>query len=202
MENNKSTTGIIIFFLIMLIAFTTFIFIRERSKIEAVAFDYNGFDVQRVDSGALPLYRIQIFINQGQEAFFITMRHDPRTIEDITIERNLKDKILKKELFVTMEPNATGLSVIAGTEISKIIGSPFLFNVPTHGALLRDAGNNAPVRTCADVNETTSIIKLQIGNDNRIFSEGDCVVVEANSEANLTRAADRLALTVLGVMKG
>ena len=202
MENNKSATGIIIFFLILLIAFTSFIFIRERSKIDAVVFDYNGFDVQRVDTSAVPMYKIKIFINQGQEAFFITMRNDPRAMEDITIEDNLKEKILKKELFITMEPNATGLSVIAGTEISKIIGSPFLFNVPTHGALLRDAGNNAPVRTCNDVNETTSIIQLQIGDENKIYSEGDCVIVEANDELNLTKAADRLALTILGVMKG
>jgi len=202
MEDNKSATGIIIFFLILLIVFTAFIFIRERSKIEAIVFDYNGFDVQRVDTSAVPMYKIKIFINQGQEAFFITMRHDPRTIEDITIERNLKEKILKKELFITMEPNATGLSVIAGTEISKIIGSPFLFNVPTHGALLRDVGNNAPVRTCSDANETTSVIKLQIGNKNKIFSEEDCIIVEANDEINLTKAADRLALTILGVMKG
>ena len=202
MEGSKSATGIIIFFIILLIAFTAFIFIRESSKIEAIVFDYNGFDIQKVDNGAVPMYRIKIFINQGQEPFFITMRHDPRNIEEITIEDNLKEKILKKELFVTMEPNATGLSVIAGTEISKIIGSPFLFNVPTHGALLRDAGNNAPVRTCADVNETTSIIKLQVGNENKIYSEGDCLIVEANDEVNLTKAADRLALTLLGVMKG
>lgn len=201
MNENKSATGVIIFFIILLVAFTAFIFFRERSKIDAIAFDYNGFDVQRVDSG-VPMYKIKIFVNQGQEPYFITMRNDPRTLEDISIEGNLKAKILKKELFVAMEPNATGLSVIAGTEISKIIGSPFLFNVPTHGALLRDAGNNAPVRTCNDVNETTSIIQLQIGDKNKVYSEGECVIVEATDEANLTKSADRLSLTLLGVMKG
>ncbi len=202
MEENKSATGIIVFFLILLVVFTAFIFFRERSIVGAVIFDYNGFDIEKVESGVIPMYKIKIFINNGQDHYYITMRHDPRTLEDIELESNLKEKILKKELFITMEPNATGLSVIAGTELSKILGSPFLFNIPTHGALLRDAGNNAPVKTCRDVNETTAIIKFQIGEENRVYSEGDCVIVEAGDELNLTRVADRLSLTVLGVMKG
>lgn len=202
MEETRSATGIIIIFLLLLVAFAVFIFFKEKTKIEAVVFDYNGFDIQKIDSGLISMYKIKIFVNKGQDPYSITMRHDPRTLENIKIEQGLKEKLLKKELFIAMDPNATGLSVIAGTEISKIIGSPFLFNVPTHGALLRDAGNNAPVRTCDDVNETTAIVRFDIGDDNRIYSEGECVIVEANDELNLTRAADRLSLTVLGVMKG
>ena len=202
MEDNKSASGIIIFFLILLVVFAVFIFWGERNKIDEIVFSYNGFDVQRVDSGAIPLYKIKLFINKGQEPYTISVRYDPRGLENISIEANLKNKILKNELFVTMDPNATGLTVIAGTEISKIIGSPFLFNVPTHGALLRSAGNNAPVRTCSDVNTTMAVIKLQKGSENKIFSEGDCVVVEGTDEANLIKSADRLSLTILGVMKG
>ncbi len=202
MEETKSATGVIVFFLVLLVAFSGFIFFRERAIVGAVVFDYKGFDVEKIESGLVSMYKIKIFINEGRDPYYITMRHDPRTLEDIKLEGNLKEKILKKELFITMEPNATGLSVIAGTELSKIIGSPYLFNIPTHGALLRDAGNNAPVRTCKDVNETTAIIKFQIGKGNRIFSEDECVIVEAVDELNLTKAADRLSLSVLGVMKG
>jgi len=107
---------------------------------------------------------------------------------------------LKDELFITMDPDATGLTVLAGTEISKIIGSPFLYNVPTRGALLRDVGNGAPVKTCSDVNETTSIVKLETGSENKVYSEKGCVIVQGTNESELIRSADRLSLTVLGVM--
>ena len=43
-------------------------------------------------------------------------------------------------------------------------------------------------------------IKLQLGEENKIFKEGSCVVVEGKTEEDLIRGADRLFLRLLGIM--
>lgn len=202
-NSERSAAGIIIFFLIVLVLFTVFIFFRESSKINELVFDYGKFEVQKVNSNGIEMYRTEIFINDNQEPYYITLRHNPKTLENISLEiSNLNDKLLKDELFISMEPNATGKSVIAGTEISKIIGNHFLFNVPSHGALLRDIGNNAPVMTCSDANSNKSVavIEFHIGEENKIYSDGECVIAEAVTEDDLIRVADKISYVALGIM--
>ncbi|MDP3917915.1 MAG: hypothetical protein Q8Q30_01940 [Candidatus Woesebacteria bacterium] len=202
-KSERSATGIIIFFLVVLVLFTGFIFFRESSKINEIVFDYGKFKVQKVNSNGIEAYRTEIFINENQEPNYITLRHNPRNLENISVEiSDLKSKLLKDELFISMEPNATGKSVIAGTEISKIIGNPFLFNIPSHGALLRDIGNNAPVMTCSDANSNKSVavIEFRAGEENKIYSDGECVIAEAITEDDLIRVADRISYTALGIM--
>lgn len=101
-----------------------------------------------------------------------------------------------------MDQNSSVISVIAATEISKILGNYYFFNVPTEGALIKPVeGKQVLVKTCEDVNSTTSIIYLKIGDKKQIYSKNDCIIIEGKTEYELIESADRFILTLIGIMK-
>ena len=120
------------------------------------------------------------------------------------IKVNLKDIYDKQELFITMDENATGVSVLAATEISKVTGNSLIFRYPkeTFGALKNPIeGRNVTVITCNNVNNTTGVISFEIGNSSEIYSKNGCILAVGKSESDLIRVADRLMLVLLGIMK-
>ena len=77
-----------------------------------------------------------------------------------------------------------------------------MFNLPTFPGLIRPVeGNDLPVITCEDVSDSRSVILFDIGDENRIYSQEGCVIMEAVNEDELIRVADRLTLTTLGIME-
>ena len=177
------------------------LYIYQEDRYSDVFFEYNGFVVHKVEKQGIPIYQVQLFINEGQQPYLIDSRYDPKELENIGIYTNVKEDIIKEKLFVTMDPNLSSKATIAFSEIDAIMQNPFLFRLPTFPALLEKVeGNDLPIISCNDVNETTSVIKFRTNGDNTIFSEDGCVVLNAIDEDGLIRLADRLVLTVLGVI--
>jgi len=147
-------------------------------------------------------YRIEIFINENPQPYQISSRYNPKDLEDIEVYAGLKDDIIKEELYVTLEPTLTGNAVIAFSEINKYLENPFLFNMPTFPGFIRAVeGNDIKVITCDDATDTIGVVLFNITEENKIYSRDGCVIMEAASERDLIRVADRLTLTILGVMK-
>src|SRR3989344_1146660 len=194
----KAVIIVLIAVFILIIAGAVYI---QKVKLSKVLFEYNGFQVKREVDKSGNLYSIQLYLNENSEPSTISVRNDPRNLEDIPVEYGLREKVLKSEAFVTMEPNASGLTVVAAIEISKIIGNEFLYAVPTKGALLWDVGTGAPVKDCKDADDDTAIIKLVKGNQTAVYSENECVIVEGKTQSEIIESADRLILTLLGIMK-
>lgn len=202
-KTEKQATIIVIFLLVVLVSAFFFIFIKQTKEAEN-SFVYNGFKVDKVEDKQNIFYNIELYIGDNPQLFSVDIRSDPREIGLIPSESNLKDKILRQnvsELYITMEPTYTSKAVIAAMEISKIVGNKYFFNLPTHGALIRYIGDKSPVKTCDDVNETTSIIWLRLSHSTRIYSRGDCVIVDGQTEDDLIKASDRISLSLLGIIK-
>ena|SRR3989344_1931463 len=205
MEQEKQIKYILIVLVLSLLLLGGLIIIYREIKLSQNNFNYNGFDVYRQKELNSYNYKIKLFLGNNPQPLLISIREDPRKLESIPIESNIKSKIIdgKNESFITMSENATSLSVIAAAEISKIIGNSYFFALPTHGALTSQpkGKNNLTIKTCEDVTKTTSIIYLKIAAQTKIYSEEDCVIIEGKDENDLIKAADRLSLTLLGVMK-
>lgn len=205
MEQEKQVKYILIVMVLSLLLLGGSLVIYREIKLSQNNFNYNGFEVYRQKELNSYNYKVQLFLGNNPQPLLINIREDPRKLESIPIESNIKSKIIdgKNESFITMSENATSLSVIAAAEISKIIGNRYFFNLPTHGALisLPKGKNNLTIKTCEDVSKTTSIIYLKIANQTKIYSEDDCIIIEAQTENDLIKAATRLSLTLIGVMK-
>lgn len=205
MNNEKKFTIIIILMIIILIAGGLSLFFYSKAKFKAYYFKYGDFDVHKVVSRNGIWYDIKIFVGEeNPQPHIFSVRNDPRGLENITVDiNNLKNLLIKPSLFITMDKGATGLSVVAGMEISKIVGNKFLYGVSVDGALTKPLEKEEViVKTCDDANKEIGIIYLKQSDiETKIYNENECVIIEGKDEYELIKGADRLVLTLLGVMK-
>ncbi|MEK6934336.1 MAG: hypothetical protein AABW46_00495 [Nanoarchaeota archaeon] len=205
MKDVKKANLAIFVIILFLVAFAVFLWFYQRERYSDIYFNYNGFDVHRVnflEKGFV--YKISLISEIDKNLYSIESRFNPMDLEEIPVNANLDDIYDKEALFITMDNNATGVSVLAATEISKVTGNDLIFRNPkvTHGALnapIQD--KNVTVVTCDNVNEYIGVISFEIGDKPRIYSENGCVIVVGKDENDLIRVADRLMLTLLGIMK-
>lgn len=163
-------------------------------------YEYNGFEVTQIKLNKYAGYVTKVYINQHKEPTFMNTRYDPRSLEDIKTE-DVKDEIINKsQIYITLNPyaNLTGITTQAALEINNLV--EFFYLIPVNSAFTEAYGNHT-VKTCKDANEETAVIRLGLGGENKIYKNKDCIILEAISEEDLIRAADRLVFHLLGVMK-
>ncbi len=175
------------------------IFKVQQEKIEEVAFDYNGFNFRKTAKG----YKVEIFINQNKNPSYFTIRSDPRELAKIPVDIDVSALKEKKQVYAVIDPdeNLTGVTVMAVLELENVVENQFLYNIPLNSAFIREhPEKKMEVKTCRDANETVAIVWFRLGEATRVAYEGDCIVIEAPVEDDLIKAANRLTLTMLGVI--
>ena len=202
MSEKKSNKIIIVLFIILIIGSFSMYF-YQKSRYKDTYFDYNGFAVHKVkDKANNDIYQTKIFLGENPQPYLITTRYNPTELEEIEVLNDFKKDLFKKEIYITMDSNSTAVSDLAATEISKITGNILLYNIPTHGALtLPVEGKDNPIKTCNDVTKDQTIILLKQSNQSKIYSQNGCIILEGKDEFDLIRVANRLILTLLGVME-
>ena len=200
--NQKRQLQVFIGILVALFLFgSIMLFSYQNIRYGDVFFEYNGFAVHRIEDYEIDEYQVEIYLNNNPQPFIVSSRYNPRDLEDIAVYDGLKDDIIKDELYISMEPTLSGRATVAFSEINKYTENPFLFNLPTFPGLIRDVENNdLPTITCNDVSKTRGVILFDLGDENKIYSDNGCVIIEAITEDDLMRGADRLSLTLLGIM--
>ena len=188
----------------LVILFFIFFFLGKALAPKAQLSDYmyNGFTFVEQE----PFWMTQVQLNDKRTT--IPFYFHPESLEDVNYELGVAQKILELppegRVFITLDPdNATPKLAIAGVEISKIIGTKNnLLNIETHSATTKqeEGLEEYPVKTCADANDFTAVIYLSFGPNNLIYSEGNCVILEAINDEQLIRLADRLSYGLLGIM--
>ncbi len=198
-DEKKHISYVITSLIILLVLGSLFLVYIHNKRYSQLAFDYHGFNVVRTKEG----YRFQIFINENKEPNYFTLRSDPRTVENISIEQKIATELLNKEqIYVVIDPyeNLTGLTTMAALEIDKILENLFLFNIPVNTGFTKPyAKVNLTVVTCQEANATLGVIWLRLGEQTNIFSEHGCTIIEAEKEEDLLRAADRIILKLLNI---
>ncbi len=190
--------------IVLLVIGGIILYAYQKERYSDVFFNYNGFDVHKVLDRGYVVYKISLVSLVDNKLYAIESRYNPKELEKIPTRFNLNDIYDKKALFITMDPNATGVSVLAATEISKITGNGLVFKYPkeTFGALMGPVeGKNVTIITCDNVNKDIGVISFEIGDKSEIYSKNGCVIVVGKNEMDLVRVADRLMLILLGIMK-
>ena len=160
------------------------------------SYKYNDFKIQKIPTGwATWAYK-------DDQPYYLQLRHDPKTLEDINIDEEVRDLVLSKNtLIVTVDPNLTSRSVIGAIEIANVLGRRLgLYNIQVVGAVTKFANEGTVVATCNDVNEAKNVVLLNLGNKTEVYLDNNCIIVEGVTEEDITRSADRLIYEVLEVM--
>ena len=188
---SKINKILIVLVIIALVSLPIFIYMQKSNT-----FTYNEYKFSKNSANG---YDIEIFFKNDPSPHYINVRYNPKELERIPVETDLKSKLLKNEVYVTLDKNLTSTSVIAVAEISKIIGNQYLFNIPTKGALTYDTGKNL-FKTCDDATFQTGIILLKLADETKITSDKKCVIVQGTNEDEIIRAATKLNLILLSIM--
>ncbi len=193
--NEEKKTGVIALIVVLIIIGAlgiAFYKIRYRDN-----YTYKDFKVEKTPTG----WAVLAFVNE--QPYLLNLRHDPKSIEDIEINKNIREQLLSKPTsYITLKPNLTGKSVIAAVEIANIISRRLgIFNIETIGAITEPIEDNpTPIITCNDITPYQNVIWLRIGKETKVFLENECIIVQGTEEEEITRAADRLIYEVLTIV--
>ncbi len=209
-ETSRNTKIIIGTFLVLLVAFgilfavTRLVPKKDSTLLTASNADYcleNGFCF--VKQGAMWYTQIQPI---GEKRIYnLELRYDPRSVQDIPIDKSTVKTILdSQEVYLTVEPDMTGQTVIAMIELGRIIGTKYgLFNIPTYGALTYSNQTNQTLRSCKDATENSTVLWFKTGNETSIYADKNsyCVIVQGTTEEEIMKAADRMVYQLVGILK-
>lgn len=202
-EKNKTDKQIkiIIYVLIgLLIVLVAYVYLTQQ-KVTPGTYKYKDFEIQQIDEGTGISYKIKLFIGEDPTAYYINTRYDPEQVEDIPSE-DINDKIIgKKEVFIVIDPyaNLTGQTTLAALEIDKFIDNRYLFNIPVNSAFTEDY-QNMTVKTCGNANNETAVIWLKLGDETRIYSDKECVILEGKTQEDLIKLATLLNFKLLKIV--
>ncbi|MDP3916724.1 MAG: hypothetical protein Q8Q42_00360 [Nanoarchaeota archaeon] len=209
----KTQSKIGIWMVVLFLALALFVFFMIKSQgenIDKLYFEYNGITFAPSKTGVG--YDMQFFINDAQYPVIMNLRNDPRELEDIPIDIDkVKNMIIgKSQIYITINAtaNLTGRTTIAAKEIDYFIDNPYLYDIPVNSAFLAPTTEAGPkidkqvIKTCEDSNENVTVIWLRLGDETAVFEEDGCVIVQGKTpdEMEIIRAADRLYLTMMGIM--
>ena len=156
-------------------------------------YKYGEFEITRVKEGGYEGYSTKVYINESPAPTYMNTRHDPQSLEDIKIGNGVRENLLtKKELFLYIEDkNLKGFTTVAGLEFNNLMER--FYSIPVKYEDNKYSCNNA--------NETIGVVKLQLGDETKVFIEDNCVILQGKTEQDLVRTADRIMFFLLGIMK-
>jgi hypothetical protein len=166
---------------------------------------YNGFRFEK------SIYGWQTKLTLDNELYKVDFFYGPESVEHIPVESGVNDLILSAEkIYVTTYPYYTSRATQAQFEIAKITSprtdfATGMLNIPTMMTVTyfpegREQKELVPA-DCFNATEEASVIKLVLGDTTAVYKDGLCIIVEAESEEGLVKAADRLAYNFLGIIK-
>ena len=193
--------GVLIFMFI-------FLFNASNSSVDRLYFEYNGIKFNPSKTGVG--FDMQFFVNDASYPTLMTVRNDPRELEDISIDVDYVMDVVsgKNVVYITEDPldDLRGPTLVAAREIA--IPLSLLYGAEVNKTLTKTSEElDVPieeqfVRTCEDSDDTTLVIWQRLGDETAVFEENGCLIVQGKSpdEMEIIRAADRLYLTMIGIM--
>jgi hypothetical protein len=152
-------------------------------------FEYEGFKVQKCRLTGVNVLFYCIPISGGGATSMVVLRNDPRTLN---VSIDVGDKLDGiSQVWITMPPELSSDAVIAGHELGAFTAR-MLFN--TSYALTESNTSFYPQMNCNDSTDEIRVFLMDVGNETKVFSKDNCIVVQGDNYEGMTKAADALVL--------
>lgn len=214
----KLKYSIIALIVLLVIAVSVIITVNNIKK--ASTYTYQGrtdkFLFQIVKTNDFTSHFLQVFTQENGVTHekIIPFQYSPKELQNIPLENDIYKKVVgdqtsKTKIFLTQDINLITItnqsSVIAEQEIGKVTGTADygVFKIPTTAAFTYNDGSlnltANQVIDCKYANSKVAVILFQIGDQTKIYSENECVIVQGKDAMDIRRAATKLSYHLLGV---
>jgi len=132
------------------------------------------------------------------------LRYYPDDVEDVDVSGDVVGVLDDKEsVYVTRDlsliKSVGGYANIAAMEFSKVLIQKGIETYPALTVKNEDYPIYEAVE-CGDVSGDVGVVYMKLGDDERVYVEDGCVIVEGRDRDGLLMSVDRLAYALLGVM--
>ena len=161
-------------------------------------------DIQK--QGSMTVYVTTVSI-QGKQMSY-PLRYSPVDLQNISLQMGVLTELLdKKGVYVTKDVDlinkTNGDSTIAAIEFGEILGSGQfgLYQKAVKSTYTTEINSKEPMPTitCSNVTNNIAVIYMKIGEQNKIYLDKNCIILEATNSENLIKVGEKLAYKLLGV---
>src|SRR3989344_5003626 len=189
-KKEKKKVGLILFIVMIMIGTSfSFVFFGFSGSSEVVKYDDIKF-VRKID-------RWEAKINDRQAAFSFL----PAEAENIP-DADGSAKLLqnKFEIDTTYDLNSTYREAIAlaNYQMGMTLSN---YNIFIRQGMASNNSFNMPIIKCTGATLQVPVVYFREGNSTRISVKDNCIIAEANSNADFIRIKDRLVYSILGVIQ-
>jgi len=174
----------------------------NKQQAPEVSFFYDDVAFYEQSDGFFGIYLMR---SDGQVQP-ISFRIDPRTMNDIALEPHLNKKIRNAtKIYTAYNPNldiSYAKVAIAVGEVTRLLPIITVNRAVSKGVFSEDSdpiNPDIPIRTCDDATLEYPLILFDIGDENKVNSDGYCISVIGKDEDDLIRSADRLGYSFVGI---
>ena len=190
-EKKEKKSWWLIIFIVMIMIGTSFSFVFFGFSGTSEVVKYNDLKfIKKTD-------RWEAKINDRYAAFSFL----PSDVENIP-SLNDSTKMLqdKFEIDTTYDQNSTYKETIAlaNYQMGLTLAN---YNIFIRQGMALNNTFNLPIIRCTDATPQVPVVYFREGNSTIIYSKGNCIIAEANSNQEFIRIKDRLVYSILGVIK-
>src|SRR3989338_390124 len=209
---NKKFLAYVLILIAVVLIFLGYVKGRGSFVYEGKNGDYK-FTVEKIEG--FEIYRPHM-VYEGNE-YVYAFRNKPQKLENLYLEENILKHLNRpaglEQVFITKDINLSELTnnsvSLVTAPMASILGKNdySIYHVSIRVAFTQfHAGQPiASVVDCSTVNlnsnanQTSAVILLKLGNENRVYSDGECIVVEGKDTDGLIKAGEKFAYALIGV---
>lgn len=193
--DRQSITLLVILVLVLATFIAAYLILKPKPY-----FEYEQLKIYPVKyAEGMIFYSIPMSFNFGNyiQDSNVVLRNDPRNLANISYSVN-SSLFRMIGIGFTMDPSLTSNAVIAAQEISKFAET---LRLPTAFAVTQDPeGKVNAVLNCENATNLTRIVRVEIGNETRVYGNANCIIVEGEDYDRLIKASDKLTFEWLKTM--
>jgi hypothetical protein len=126
--------------------------------------------------------------------------YHPNEVEYLNMSPEIAQRLTTVEIDTTYDINDSYAEYIAKVQYTLATGLSG-FDIFIVGGFTAENEFNRPVITCDDATIYVPVVYFKQSNQTKVSLEGNCIIAEARKGEDLIKIKDRLAYTVLGIMK-
>ncbi|MBI2148624.1 hypothetical protein HYU23_03005 [Candidatus Woesearchaeota archaeon] len=151
-------------------------------------------------------YHVSVDVNNNE--YIYSFRNHPVDLEDIYLEPGLLAKLNRpdglKIAYITQDIELANMtdsdSVLAIAAFEQILTGNFgIYNVPLINTYTENFVKSKRPINCTNVSDNVAVIYLRVGDETRVYSENDCIIIQGRGGNGLVRAAEKFAYYLIGV---